>query len=363
MKITITEKDILNNNGTENLFIKNNYVLNEETDIVMDGTFSLDVLYDFHKYLKIKSYVINSITLTGVTHGEACFFMNVRHVKKIILSEGITSLQIEFLRNCDIDTLVLPKSFSRAPSSVFKGALIRHVELLGDSKNENELLFVKEDGLYIKENGACFIRFCKYPMSTMPYLSRQCLQYLFNNNENDIWKMKESTILKWKKTISEIKERLMAETDVYKGVIDFDLLKSLCNSTGESLYCMAYPFRHVEELMTKLYKKNLGKVEKLRTAYETKAKLTKSFKEVYMYYRPYDNPENYFIITVFSAGIEIFNFYQEIYAFIEKSEILYFHRFMYELTNLLPNKKFLVPIRDSDYNIIGEEEFHGQKLN
>jgi len=41
MKITITEKDILNNNGTENLFIKNNYVLNEETDIVMDGTFSL----------------------------------------------------------------------------------------------------------------------------------------------------------------------------------------------------------------------------------------------------------------------------------------------------------------------------------
>ena len=197
----------------------------------------------------------------------------------------------------------------------------------------------------------------------MPYLSRQCSQYLFNNYENDIWKMKESTILKWKKTISEIKERLMAETDVYKGVIDFDLLKSLCNSTGESLYCMAYPFRHVEELMTKLYKKNLGKVEKLRTAYETKAKLTKSFKEVYMYYRPYDNPENYFIITVFSAGIEIFNFYQEIYAFIEKSEILYFHRFMYELTNLLPNKKFLVPIRDSDYNIIGEEEYHGQRLN
>ena len=44
-----TKKDILNNNGTENLFIKNNYVLNEETDIVMDGTFSPDVLYDFHK--------------------------------------------------------------------------------------------------------------------------------------------------------------------------------------------------------------------------------------------------------------------------------------------------------------------------
>jgi len=36
---------------------------------------------------------------------------------------------------------------------------------------------------------------------------------------------------------------------------------------------------------------------------------------------------------------------------------------MYELTNLLPNKKFLVPIHDSDYNIIGEEEYHGQKLN
>ena len=26
-------------------------------------------------------------------------------------------------------------------------------------------------------------------------------------------------------------------------------------------------------------------------------------------------------------------------------------------------RNVLVPIRDSDYNIIGEEEYHGQKLN
>ena len=53
MTITITQKDILDNVGTKNLFENKNYVLNEETDIIMDGHFDMDVLFDFHDYLKL----------------------------------------------------------------------------------------------------------------------------------------------------------------------------------------------------------------------------------------------------------------------------------------------------------------------
>ena len=51
MIIEISQDDILKNVGTENLFEKNNYSLNEETDIILNGDFDGDVIYDFFDYL------------------------------------------------------------------------------------------------------------------------------------------------------------------------------------------------------------------------------------------------------------------------------------------------------------------------
>ena len=51
MIIEISQDDILKNVGTENLFEKNNYLLNEETDIILNGDFDGDVIYDFFDYL------------------------------------------------------------------------------------------------------------------------------------------------------------------------------------------------------------------------------------------------------------------------------------------------------------------------
>ena len=49
MIIEISQDDILKNVGTENLFERNNYSLNEETDIILNGDFDGDVIYDFFK--------------------------------------------------------------------------------------------------------------------------------------------------------------------------------------------------------------------------------------------------------------------------------------------------------------------------
>ena len=57
MIIEISQDDILKNVGTENLFEKNNYSLNEETDIILNGDFDGDVIYDFFDYSPYCPYI------------------------------------------------------------------------------------------------------------------------------------------------------------------------------------------------------------------------------------------------------------------------------------------------------------------
>lgn len=65
---------------------------------------------------------------------------------------------------------------------------------------------------------------------------------------------------------------------------------------------------------------------------------------------------------IFTAGIEIYNIYYGVYAFIGKNEINAFPQFMCELTNMFPYKPMIVPIYNEEGDKIGEQEFHGQKL-
>lgn len=144
MIIEISQDDILKNVGTENLFEKNNYSLNEETDIILNGDFDGDVIYDFFDYLKKKACRINSITAPRVEVLPQTFFCGVKMVKKIIIQEGTEYLGLDALGACDIETLVLPHSLGRYVSGVvvtgnpLRESKIRNIEFSGGTK-KNEL--------------------------------------------------------------------------------------------------------------------------------------------------------------------------------------------------------------------------------
>ena len=144
MIIEISQDDILKNVGTENLFEKNNYSLNEETDIILNGDFDGDVIYDFFDYLKKKACRINSITAPRVEVLPQTFFCGVKMVKKIIIQKGTEYLGLDALGACDIETLVLPHSLGRYVSGVvvtgnpLRESKIRNIEFSGGT-NKNEL--------------------------------------------------------------------------------------------------------------------------------------------------------------------------------------------------------------------------------
>lgn len=144
MIIEISQDDILKNVGTENLFEKNNYSLNEETDIILNGDFDGDVIYDFFDYLKKKACRINSITAPRVEVLPQTFFCGVKMVKKIIIQGGTEYLGLDALGACDIETLVLPHSLGRYVSGVLvtgnplRESKIRNIEFSGGT-NKNEL--------------------------------------------------------------------------------------------------------------------------------------------------------------------------------------------------------------------------------
>ncbi len=144
MIIEISQDDILKNVGTENLFEKNNYSLNEETDIILNGDFDGDVIYDFFDYLKKKACRINSITAPRVEVLPQTFFCGVKMVKKIIIQEGTEYLGLDALGACDIETLVLPHSLGRYVSGVvvtgnpLRESKIRNIEFSGGT-NKNEV--------------------------------------------------------------------------------------------------------------------------------------------------------------------------------------------------------------------------------
>lgn len=144
MIIEISQDDILKNVGTENLFEKNNYSLNEETDIILNGDFDGDVIYDFFDYLKKKACRINSITAPRVEVLPQTFFCGVKMVKKIIIQEGTEYLGPDALGACDIETLVLPHSLGRYVSGVvvtgnpLRESKIRNIEFSGGT-NKNEV--------------------------------------------------------------------------------------------------------------------------------------------------------------------------------------------------------------------------------
>ena len=144
MIIEISQDDILKNVGTENLFEKNNYSLNEETDIILNGDFDGDVIYDFFDYLKKKACRINSITAPRVEVLPQTFFCGVKMVRKIIIQEGTEYLGLDALGACDIETLVLPHSLGRYVSGVvvtgnpLRESKIRNIEFSGGT-NKNEL--------------------------------------------------------------------------------------------------------------------------------------------------------------------------------------------------------------------------------
>lgn len=144
MIIEISQDDILKNVGTENLFEKNNYSLNEETDIILNGDFDGDVIYDFFDYLKKKACRINSITAPRVEVLPQTFFCGVKMVKKIIIQKGTEYLETDALGACDIETLVLPHSLGRYVSGVLvtgnplRESKIRNIEFSGGT-NKNEV--------------------------------------------------------------------------------------------------------------------------------------------------------------------------------------------------------------------------------
>lgn len=138
MIIEISQDDILKNVGTENFFEKNNYSLNEETDIILNGDFDGDVIYDFFDYLKKKACRINSITAPRVEFLPQTFFCGVKMVRKIIIQEGTEYLGLDALGACDIETLVLPHSLGRYVSGVvvtgnpLRESKIRNIEFSGE---------------------------------------------------------------------------------------------------------------------------------------------------------------------------------------------------------------------------------------
>ena len=125
MIIEISQDDILKNVGTENLFEKNNYSLNEETDIILNGDFDGDVIY-------------------CLVPMNQTFFCGVKMVKKIIIQEGTEYLGPDALGACDIETLVLPHSLGRYVSGVvvtgnpLRESKIRNIEFSGGT-NKNEV--------------------------------------------------------------------------------------------------------------------------------------------------------------------------------------------------------------------------------
>ena len=150
MIIEISQDDILKNVGTENLFEKNNYSLNEETDIILNGDFDGDVIYDFFDYLKKKACRINSITAPRVEFLPQTFFCGEKMVKKIIIQEGTKYLGLNALGACDIETLVLPQSLERYVScrggkgNPLRESKIRNIEFSGETNKDEEILRMRD---------------------------------------------------------------------------------------------------------------------------------------------------------------------------------------------------------------------------
>lgn len=371
MTIEITQKDILNCNGTENLFKLKNYVLDENTDIVMNGEFDNGVLYDFFDFLKVKSYFINSITAPECETLPGSFFVKARLVKKIIIREGTRFLQNESFAGCDIETLVLPKSFELITKSTFKKSAIRHIEFNGDNKTENAHWIVKEKGLYNKGQDVCLLSFVKYPVSRMPYLSFPAISYATEGAINFLNPIHEDRYLaddrnkiiqQWKQPVADLKAKILSSYEQNKETLTLDLIGELCGASPYSKLCIDVSHKMIERTVPGFYRRNNDNLFKLRSAFDNKTELPKSFKDYFLYHRPYADPRNIFMIAIFSSGIEIYNVYYSLYAFLEKSEINAFPEFMYELTNMLPYKPVIVPVYDENNEKIGEREFHGEKI-
>lgn len=366
MTITITQKDILDNVGTKNLFENKNYVLNEETDIIMNGHFDMDVLFDFHDYLKLKSYFINSITAPECETLSRDFFCRTRMVKKIIVREGTKKLHIKAFAGCDIETLILPQSFENLTKLTFNKSLVRHIEFSGESKTENPKWIIKEDGLHNKQNDYCYLPVCKFPVSKMPYLTPVAGNYLWDKDfyfiKNSSQENKDNLINTWRKPIDDLKARCVALVEKNTEALDLELICKLCNDSPYSKCCIDSEYEYLDKIISGFYRRNESYVQELRAIFETNAKLPKSYKDYFLYYRPNSDPRDWFMCIIFTAGIEIYNIYYGVYAFIGKNEVNAFPQFMCELTDMFPYKPMIVPIYNEEGDKIGEQEFHGQKL-
>lgn len=371
MTIEITQNDILLNNGTKEYFENKNFKLDENTDIIMNDDFDQGVLDDFHDYLKVKSYYINSITAPECEKLPKWFFVRTRLVKKLIIREGTKTLGSESFAACDIDTLVLPQSFEFMQKNTFKKAAIRNIEFNGTNKTENAKWIVKEDGLYYKGQDVVLCKFVKYPVSKMPYLSYPAINYVtkdpqpfFYGNREDlgVWNQRETLVKKWKQPVEELKSKIIPKYEKNTETLTFELLEVLCINSPYSNLCVDVNHKMIERIVPGFYRRNQPGLPKLREAFENKTELPKSIKDYFLYHRPYADPRNIFMVAIFSKGVEVFNVYYSVYAFLEKNEVKAFPEFMYELTNLLPYQPIIVPIYDETYKKVGEQEFHGDKI-
>jgi len=371
MTIEITQNDILMNNGTKEYFEKNNFKLDENTDIIMNGKFDNGVLDNFYDYLKVKSYFINSITAPECENLPPLFFVRIRMVKKIIIREGTKNILKQALGGCDIETLVLPQSFELITKDTFEKSAIRNIEFSGSNKTENAKWTVKEDGLYYKDQNVLMCRLVKYPVSKMPYLSHSAISYatdkpqhFFQDDREDewMWNQRQEILNTWKKPVEELKSKIISKYEKNIETLTFELLSDLCAASPYSKNCIDWSHKMIERIVPGFYRKNSENILKVRQAYDNNIELPKSIKDYFLYHRPYADPRNFFMVAIFSKGVEIFNVYYSVYVFLEKSEVKAFPELMFEVTNLLPYTPVIVPIHDADSNKIGEQEFHGDKI-
>ncbi len=184
MIIEISQDDILKNVGTENLFEKNNYSLNEETDIILNGDFDGDVIYDFFDYLKKKACRINSITAPRVEFLPQTFFCGVKMVKKIIIQEGTKYLGLNALAACDIETLVLPQSLERYVSyrggkgNPLRESKIRNIEFSEETNKDEEILRMRDYFDFEKMTPEEYELFKKDPAERIKEIEKKALERL-----------------------------------------------------------------------------------------------------------------------------------------------------------------------------------------
>lgn len=188
MIIEISQDDILKNVGTKNLFEKNNYSLNEETDIILNGDFDGDVIYDFFDYLKKKVCRINSITAPRMEFLPQTFFCGVKMVKKIIIQEGTKYLGTNALGACDIETLVLPQSLERYVSgrggkgNPLRESKIRNIEFSGETNKDEQILRLTNSPDFEKMTSEEYEQFQKESAERIEEIEKKALERIKDGN-------------------------------------------------------------------------------------------------------------------------------------------------------------------------------------